>query len=94
MRISTRAKSVMRQYQNISGGGQTGARGMGSSLSFDDIVNLSVAVEEKKKHKPNGETVGEQLEYEPTPEDISRMKDTVSRVRRKDQDQPNPAISP
>lgn len=73
-----KAKTVMSRFQQITGS-RASAGGLGgmTNMSFDDIVNMAVAVEQKKR----GQQIQEPLETELTDEDIKRMKETVNKVR-------------
>ena len=78
-----KAKSLIARFSQLSGGragGMAGGMGQFGNLGFDDIVNMSVAVEEKKRGRKFGEdTASPEL----TEDDLIRMKASVDKVKAK-----------
>lgn len=79
-----RAKMIMSKANSMMGqsmGQRSGFSPM--NMSYDDFVNLAVAVEQKKK---GGQQTGQAEEPpvgELTPDEIKRMKETVQKMRSK-----------
>jgi len=80
-----RAKAVLARMNQLSGGRGTGGIGGFANLSFDDIVNMSVAVEQKKRGIQPGGQLGGGESQELTDEEVQRMKDSVAKVRKQEQ---------
>lgn len=79
-----RAKSVINRFSQITGGrGGMGGMGGAMNLGFDDIVNMAVAVEQKKRGSSGNPLETGELQQDLSDEDIKRMKATVDKVRGK-----------
>jgi hypothetical protein len=79
-----RAKMLMAKVNSVMN--QSGMRQGGMNManfSFDDFVNIAIAVEKKKREGIQNTTSEEPPIGELTPEEVKRMKETVQKMKSK-----------